>query len=161
MVAILKKLKNENKQFIERVKKRREELNEISKQRKREIKLAIDFSKQHLSVSKALQRHEFLSMLESRAKRNTVVVEARKTQEVEQKEVVRRYIEKRNLIRLVQAANEREWIEAKIQEDSKSSHEMLRNRVESYKSVREETKKRNTLKPASATTILFYDFTEY
>lgn len=53
----------------QRVKEKREKMLEFKKRRRRDIMLAIDFSKQHLSVSKALQRHEYLTAKDNHMKK--------------------------------------------------------------------------------------------
>ena len=140
------------------MKESRERNQEIKSKRKRDIQLAIDFSKQHLSVSKALQRHEFITWKESRVKKNSTFVENKRTQDLAQRQLVKGYLEKRNLVRMKQAANEKEWIEAKIKEEIKSAQKQSQIRVESLKMLREDTQKKSTVKPNSPTAILLYDF---
>lgn len=141
------------------MKEKRAKSIETRKQLKREIKLAIDFSKQHLSVSKALQRHEYITFKEMRSKKNSLLVRAHKSEETIQKELINKYIEKRNILRMSQVADERKWIDAKLTENSQSAKKESRTRVEKLKSIREGSTIKSALKPTSATTILFYDFT--
>lgn len=153
------KLDDEKIEMIRLVREGRERLLERQKERKKDFKLAIDFSKQHLSVSKALQRHEFLTMRDSRTKKNSLLVVSKKSEDEAQKEMVKKYMEKRNLLRMAQAASEREWLENRLKEEVKSAKDESRVRVETLRSLRDDMAKKSAIKPASATTVLFYDFT--
>lgn len=85
-------------------------------------------------------------------------MENKRTQDLAQRKLVNGYLEKRNLVRMKQAANEKEWIEAKIKEEMKSAQKQSQIRVESLKMLREDTQKKSTVKPNSPTAILLYDF---
>lgn len=145
--------------MIRKTRENREKLLQKQKERKKDLRLAIDFSKQHLSVSKALARHEFLSFKETSMKKNSVLVLSKKSEDEMQKEMVKKYLEKRNMLRLTQANSEKEWIETRISEEIENAKKDSRIRVETLKGLRDDEAKKIALKPASATTVLFYDFT--
>lgn len=143
---------------MKKVHETREKLAERRNKRKRDIQLAIDFSKQHLSVSKALQRHEFMIWKEACLRKNSEFVESKKSELIEQRELVKTYLEKRNVLRTAQAVKEKRWLEARLKDDSASANQATHNRVDNLKLMREESRKKSTIKPNSAATILFYNF---
>ena len=111
----------------------RDRYNNLHVTRKRDINLASDLSKQHLSVSKALQSHEHLTnKLEGLKARHELVSKQRNDSEV-QKRLVKRYIEQRNLLRVMQSSSERQIIEVKVRNDKLQNDDEARRRVENIK----------------------------
>ena len=112
------------------IKERREREQELAQKRKRDLFLACDFSKQHLSVSKALQKHEFLTFKESKLRKNAEFVSHIQSKKERQHEVVKKYIEQRNLLRLLQSSNDRKLIETRLKEDNEIEEFNSKKRVE-------------------------------
>jgi hypothetical protein len=150
---------SEMQEKARKVQNKRERSLDISAKLKRERSLAIEFSKQHLSVSKALQRHEFMNSRDTQVKKNTAFVSFLNSNEARQKELVRKYMEQRNLLRLSQAANDRRLIEAKIKEENETEQIESRSRVDNFRELREEAKRIGKDKSTqSASNLLYYNF---
>ena len=136
----MSKLRDENEiqEQIQQVRSKREKWIEMKRKRKRERSLVIDFSKQHLSVSKALQKHEFLSWKEAQAKKNSTFVAFVNSHEMQQKELIRKFLEQRNLLRMNQAVNDKRLIETKLKEQTEVRVDELKNRVDNLKVFKED-----------------------
>lgn len=136
------------------VKYKSERLDKIKKHRQRDIMMAIDFSKQHLSVSKALQRHEFLTLKESKLKKNADFASYQKAQEIKQKELIKKYLEQRNMLRLTEARKEKAIIESRLREDS------MFEQYENVKRVQTSQMTRHSKAPtkSGSAKFLYYDF---
>ena len=80
--------------------------------------MAVDFNKQHLSVSKALQKHEFSLKKEESMKNNALYVEKQRVNMTEQHDIVKKYITQRNLLRVAQASKDRETVDTQIINDA-------------------------------------------
>ena len=145
-----KKSQDELLLLQQNVKEKKDRNLEIRKKRKRNFLLAIDFSKQHLSVSKALQKHEFLTFKEQRLKKNADIVSQYQSKKEQQAEIVKRYIEQRNLLRHLQASNDRKMIENRLKDDQEMEEFEAKKRVEYLRSI-EYYKKSNLSRATSRT----------
>jgi hypothetical protein len=101
--------------------------------RKKDIMLAVDFSKQHLSVSKALQKHESLIQRENKLKQKTEFVSEERHKLENQNRLIKKFIQQRTLLRLAQTASDRELIEERIKEEREINELNARLRVEELK----------------------------
>jgi hypothetical protein len=146
-----RKSQDELIQLQQTVKDKKERNEEIRRKRKRNVFLAIDFSKQHLSVSKALQKHEFLTFKEQQLKKNNDFVTQCETKRNSQKDIVKKYIEQRNLLRHLQASNDRKMIENRLKDDREMEEFEAKKRVEYLRSV-EYYKKANLSRTVSSRT---------
>ena len=118
----------------------RERNKNLSMHRRRDIKLAVEFSKQHLSVSKALQSHErHLQLDKSLRARQDLVIKQRADDEV-QRQLVKRYLEQRNVLRVVQANNEKQLIKFRVNDELMVNDKMARERVDIIRSSKERTR---------------------
>jgi putative ribosome biogenesis GTPase RsgA len=115
------------------VQARRRREAEFHARRKRDVQLAVDFSKQHISVSKALQRHEYLTGKEDRQARNAVFVGDLHEVKRRQNEVIKGYLEKRNELRRQVAVNERDLVEQRLRQDKEMDEYETKKRVEFLK----------------------------
>lgn len=144
-----RKSQDEFIQLQQAVKDKKDRDEEVRRKRKRNLFLAIDFSKQHLSVSKALQKHEFLTFKEQQLKKNTDFVSQYQAKKDQQNEIVKKYIEQRNLLRHLQASNDRKMIENRLKDDKEMEEFEAKKRVEYLRSV-EYYKKDNLSRTASS-----------
>ncbi len=115
------------------VQERRAREAEFHRRRKRDIQLAVEFSKQHISVSKALERHEFLTSREEKLKRNAAFVGDLVEVKKRQNELIKSYLKKRNAIRQEAAATEKEHVERRLKEDRDIEAYEIKKRVEFLK----------------------------
>ena len=104
--------------------------NQLNKNRRKDVTLAVEFSKQHLSVSKALQKHEYLTHKELRSKENNDFILKLKNNKESQRELVRKYMQQRNVLRLIQSNNDRAIIEKRLHEDNEEELRNAKIRVE-------------------------------
>jgi len=104
-----------------------------------------------LSVSKALQKHEFLTFKEQQLKKNNDFVTQQTSKKDQQNEIVKRYIEQRNLLRHLQASNDRKMIENRLKDDREMEEFEAKKRVEYLRSL-EYYKKANLSRTASSRT---------
>ena len=133
--AAKKKSEEEFEQLRQAVKEKKERNQEIRLRRKRNVMLAVDFSKQHLSVSKALQKHEFLTFKEQNMKKNADFVAQYQLKKERQNQIVRKYIEQRNVLRHLQASNDRKMIENRLKDDKEIEEFEAKKRVEYLRSL--------------------------
>lgn len=112
------------------VTEKREKRNKLSKNRRKDINLAIEFSKQHLSVSKALQKHEYLTFREAKSKENVEFINKLKTTKENQRELVSKYMQQRNVLRLIQSNNDRAIINKRLHDDADEEQRNAKIRVE-------------------------------
>ena len=103
---------------------------EFTRRRRRDVTLAVEFSKRQLSVSKALLRHEFLTLKEERVKRNFELVESLVEMKRRQNVIIRDYLTQRNKLRQEEAANERELIEQRLKAEEAVEQYEAKRRVE-------------------------------
>lgn len=117
------------------VKNQRENMINFKRNRRRDILLAIEFSKQHISVSKALQKHEFILKKENILnQKNNFVLDYRTDME-SQADLVRKFIHQRTNMRQLQSVNEKTIIENKIKNEKELHLERAKKRVNLLKSV--------------------------
>ena len=113
----------------------REKNLKVNQARRKDIMLAINFSKQHLSVSKALQKHEFLMFKENQLKSNSSFVTQQYNRQLKQHEIVKKFIEQRKILRTVQANADRELIGTRIKNDKEFIDTEAKKRVEYLKEL--------------------------
>jgi hypothetical protein len=131
------KLKDEKEFEVlkETVTNTRETNKRFNQDRRKDIMLAINFSKQHLSVSKALQKHEFLLFRENKLKSNSNFVTQQFNKQQKQHEIVKKYLEQRNLLRTVQTNADRNIVRNRIKNDNEFVETEAKKRVEYLKSL--------------------------
>lgn len=130
--------KTEEKKLAElqkQVKFKRENLINFKKNRRRDLQLAIEFSKQHISVSKALQKHEFILKKENILSQKSNFVLDYKTEVENQADLVRKFIHQRCNMKQLQSINEKTIIEDKIKNQKECQLEKAKNRVKLLRSV--------------------------
>lgn len=130
--------KMEEKKFAEvqkEVKYKRENMINFKKNRRRDIQLAIEFSKQHISVSKALQKHEFILKKENAMSQKSNFVLDYRTELENQADLVRKYFHQRCNMKQLQSVNEKTIIENKIKSEKEFQLEKAKNRVKLLRSV--------------------------
>jgi hypothetical protein len=113
----------------------REKNKKVNQERRKDVMLAINFSKQHLSVSKALQKHEFLLFKENQQKTNSNFVTQQYNRQMKQHEMVKKFIEQRKILRTVQANADRELIATRIKNDKEFVEADSKKRVEYLKEL--------------------------
>jgi hypothetical protein len=101
--------------------------------RKKDIMLAVDFSKQHLSVSKALQKHENFIYRENKLRQKTEFVSEERHKMEKQNELIKKFVKQRTILRLAQTASDRKLIEDRIKEEKEMNELNARLRVEELK----------------------------
>ena len=102
----------------------------LHRNRRKDVELAVEFSKQHLSVSKALQKHEHLTQKDLKSKENLDLITKLKVNKENQRELVRKYMQQRNVLRLIQSNNDRTLIENRLREDEEEEQRNAKIRVE-------------------------------
>jgi hypothetical protein len=106
---------------------------EWTQKRRRDVHLAVEFSRQHLSVSKALQRHEHQTMCEEKLNRNVKFVSQLFENKKKQNQLIKNYIEQRNLLRTNEATNEKVMIEKFLKLDREIDENEAKKRVQYFK----------------------------
>lgn len=129
------RLDQEYDDLKERVQEERQKRIDLNSSRRKDITMAIEFSKQHLSVSKALQKHEHLTSKETNKTTNNEFVTKLKNNNEKQKDLVRKYTSQRNILRLIQSTNDRGLIERKIKENFEDNEFNARLRVDKLRSL--------------------------
>ena len=104
-----------------------------SRERRADQLMAINFSKQHLGVSKAIERHEWVKERETRL--GEVVSRVNHSTEVatRQRDLVRRFMDERNKLRTIQSATEKSLIGETIRELNDLEENEAKKRVELLK----------------------------
>jgi hypothetical protein len=97
--------------------------------RQNDILFAREFNKQHLSVSKALQKHESNLRREELCRLKTKLIENQKLRAQEQHDIVQNYLRQRTLLRIAKTNSEREEIDNKIVRNYQNRLEEARSRV--------------------------------
>lgn len=118
---------NQLKEQVAKTKKRRDHVNQ---NRRRDVSLAVEFSKQHLSVSKALQKHEYMTYKEAKSKENNEYINKLKSNKEAQRDLVRKYMQQRNVLRLIQSNNDRAIINKRLRDDNEEEERNAKLRVE-------------------------------
>jgi hypothetical protein len=119
----------------EKVQEEKQKRQDFAKNRRKDINMAIEFSKQHLSVSKALQKHEHVTSKEANKLANNEYVNKYKSNDEKQRELVRKYTSQRNILRLIQSTNDRLLIEKRIKEESEEQQFNARVRVDKLRQL--------------------------
>ena len=83
-----------------------------------------------MSVSKALQKHEHLTQKDLKSKENLDLITKLKVNKENQRELVRKYMQQRNVLRLIQSNNDRTLIENRLREDEEEEQRNAKIRVE-------------------------------
>ncbi|RNA33875.1 leucine-rich repeat and IQ domain-containing 3 [Brachionus plicatilis] len=130
-----KKAEKNLEEAQKKVKIQRENMINFKKNRRRDILLAIEFSKQHISVSKALQRHEFILKKENIMNQKSNFVLDYRTDIESQADLVKKFIHQRSNMRQLQSVNDRTVIDNKLKDDKELHLERARNRVKLLRSV--------------------------
>jgi hypothetical protein len=112
---------------------KKNENTEIYQRRQDDIRMAIDFSKQHISVSKALQKHEFITNKQEITKLKADKVQTIKNKEKSTKLLLKVFIEQRNKIQSKQFKDQRIEIDDRIRRFTQ--HQIIKslNRVNELK----------------------------
>lgn len=114
---------SKNKEYTEykvlknQVQSRRKADAEYRQRRFRDVRRAVEFSKQHLSVSKALQKHEFLTLREEKLKKKTDFVNETWSEKKKQDDLIKNYLRQRNELRKEEALNEKKLVETRVKEE--------------------------------------------
>lgn len=153
------KLEQDYEDLKEKIQEERLKRIEIGKARRRDINMAIEFSKQHLSVSKALQKHEHLTSKETKRSLNTEYVAKLKTSNEKQRELVKKYTSQRNILRLIQSTNDKGLIEKKLKEntevfDYEAKIRVEKLRAQEFKGLGQLSQTGRTTRIENATTIV-------
>ena len=122
-------------QTREQVQETKSKLKDINVDRRKDVYLAVDFNKQHLSVSKALQKHEYNISREQQLKRNTSYVDKQRASTVEQQEIVRKYLEQRNILKISQTITDRQKIDSQVLQDANDRLLSAKKRVSRLKAT--------------------------
>ena len=120
----------ESETLRELVQEERLKRDALHRNRRKDVELAVEFSKQHLSVSKALQKHEHLTQKDLKSKENLDLITKLKVNKENQRELVRKYMQQRNVLRLIQSNNDRTLIENRLREDEEEEQRNAKIRVE-------------------------------
>lgn len=102
--------------------------------RQNDILFAREFNKQHLSVSKALQKHESNLCKEESYRLKTKFIENQKSRSKEQHEIVQNYLRQRTLLRIAKTNSDRQDLDYKLVRNYQSTLEEARSRVIKLKS---------------------------
>jgi hypothetical protein len=129
------KLEQDYEDLKERVQDLKQKRIDMAQKRQKDIHMAVDFSKQHLSVSKALQKHEHLTSLETKKLSNNDFVVKLKANNEKQRELVKKYTTQRNILRLIQSTNDRVLIQKKLKENVEEEDFQAKLRVERLKAL--------------------------
>ena len=142
------KIKSENElaQLKEQIMEERMRRMHFREMRKRDISLAIDFSKQHLSVSKALQRHEFVTLRDKISKDNEDHILKLRHDNEKQKDLVKKYLEQRNVLRVIQTKNDKSIIENRLRDEHDFEDYHSKNRVTYLRVLETKSRTRTGLK---------------
>lgn len=132
-----RRLDLERMQIREQVQENRFKSRDLNLDRRKDILLAVDFNKQHLSVSKALQKHEYNLKKEDKLKQNNNFVERQRIALIDQQEMVKKYIKQRNILRLAQTVADREKVDAKVLQDANKRLLSAKRRVTKFKAAKD------------------------
>ena len=122
----------QNRELVQENKSKSKDVND---DRRKDVYLAVDFNKQHLSVSKALQKHEFNINNEHKLKRNSSFVEKQRATTEEQQEIVRKYLQQRNMLKISQTIADRQKIDSKVLQDANDRLLSAKKRVSRLKAT--------------------------
>ena len=92
-----------------------------------------EFSNQHTSVSKALMRHDRQARYEDHIQSKTDFVQGQSSTEVEQKEVVKKYLEHRTLMRQTESAMARAALDTRMLQEANDRMIEAKTRVAKQK----------------------------
>lgn len=116
-------------QVKEKVQEKRLHEKTVNADRRKDIEFTNEFNKQHLSVSKALQKHENNLKREEVLKSKTSFIERQRAELESQQKIVRKYLQQRNYLRIAEQNTERKLIEAKVANETQSRLLSARQRV--------------------------------
>jgi hypothetical protein len=111
---------------VQETKKREHELNV---DRRKDILVAIDFNKQHLSVSKALEKHEFGLFRDEMLKSKLTNVTKWRTQRDRQHNIIKRFLNLRNMKRTVENKKFTEQVKTNVHNRENYRLFIAKNRV--------------------------------
>ncbi|XP_074661836.1 uncharacterized protein LOC141914513 [Tubulanus polymorphus] len=160
---ILKQRRRENARVVELLEQRevrrlhdvdraheiRNKVKEMAKNLLNEYTFVSDFCTQHTSVSNALTRHDRQVRREDSLNDNNDRVQANRDIEMEQQDVINRYLEHRQLTRQAESAVAREALETKILKDANDRMMQAHARVEQLRSLRKKAREMCPLPPES------------
>jgi len=116
-------------QTRDKVQEKRLQERAINMERHKDIEFTSEFNKQHLSVSKALQKHESNVKREEVLKSKTSFIERQRAELESQHKIVRKYMQQRNYLRIAEQNTERQIINAKVANGAQSRLLSARQRV--------------------------------
>jgi hypothetical protein len=122
-------------QLKEQVQETKSKHKDVNLDRRKDVYLAVDFNKQHLSVSKALQKHEYNISREHQLKRNVSFVEKKRATAEEQQDIVKKYLEQRNILKTTQAITDRQKIDSQVLQDANDRLLSAKKRVSRLKAT--------------------------
>ena len=108
---------------------------DVNLDRRKDVYLAVDFNKQHLSVSKALQKHEYNISREHNLKRNVSFVDKQRVASEEQQDIVKKYLEQRNMLKTTQTITDRQKIDSQVLQDANDRLLSAKKRVSRLKAT--------------------------
>lgn len=115
--------------YLERSGEKRVKSSQHWKLRRGEMTFTTDFNVQNTSVSNALMRHDRQAVQEDKLQEKAEIVQAHKTVEKEQQEIVKKYLEHRQLMRQAEVAMSRAALDTKMLQEANDRLIEARTRV--------------------------------
>ena len=119
--------------YIDRRHEVKNKANDLTKSYKADKTFITEFSNQHTSVSKALMRHDRQSKYEDRIQSKTDFVQNQSATESEQREVVKKYLEHRQLMRQTESAMARAALDTRMLQEANDRMMEAKTRVAKQK----------------------------
>jgi hypothetical protein len=116
-------------QLAETVQETKKKDKEFNIDRRKDVLVAIDFNKQHLSVSKALEKHEYGLFKDERLKAKLTNVAKWRTQRQRQHDIIKRFLAMRNLKRTAENKRLAEQIKSSVNNREHYRRFIAKNRV--------------------------------
>ena len=119
--------------YLEKNGELRSKSSQYWRQRRGELTFMTDFNVQNTSVSNALMRHDRQAVQEDKLQERSELVMAHKVVEKEQQDIVKKYLEHRQLMRQAEVAMSRAALDTKMLQEANDRLIEARNRVAQQK----------------------------
>ena len=133
LVDTLDKQEAHRVRTVEKYHDRQNKVTQYQRQRRGELTFISDFNTQNTSVSNALLRHDRQARCEDKLNDNEDLVKAHRDKEGEQRDVVKKYLEHRNLMRQTETAMTRAALDTKMLQEANDRLMEARTRVAQQK----------------------------
>lgn len=137
MLDILEKKEMKRLSYLEKRSDLKAKSSDLNRSHKTDFAFITEFSNQHTSVSNALMRHDKQARTEDNITLRTDLVQTHNTAKVEQQELVKKYMEHRQLMRQTEAAMARATLDTRMLQEANDRLFEAKSRVAQQKARRE------------------------